>query len=87
MSEKFFSEDEVFNLIINYEVEKIIISEGRWSRNVNSIVQDEDDKFYSLYWEEGLTERQDNYYPKQEVVEVEKKTYEKTIMITEWVKI
>jgi hypothetical protein len=35
-------------------------------------------------WEEGLTENQENEFYNQPY-EVEKKTYEKTITVTEWV--
>lgn len=86
MSKK-FSKEEVIDLICNCEVERIEDGEGRWSKYMLSIVEGEDDKFYSLYWEKGLTECQDNYFEAQEAEEVEKRTFEKTITVTEWVKV
>jgi len=55
----------------------------RWSRSATSIVQI-GERYFCLEWEEGLTECQENEYY-EEPYEVEKKTYEKTITVTEWV--
>ncbi|MEG1567899.1 MAG: hypothetical protein RR347_09475 [Anaerovoracaceae bacterium] len=57
----------------------------RWSRSVGSVLE-MCDRYFMLDWEEGLTEYQDNEFYDQPY-EVKKETYEKTISVTEWVKI
>lgn len=85
MSKRHFTESEARELIWECEVD---IEEGdnrRWSRSNTSIVKADDGKFYAIDWEEGLTEYQENEYYAGDYPEVEKKTYEKTITVTEWV--
>lgn len=55
---------------------------GRWSRIVR-VVKQVDNRFFSIYYAEGLTESQDNEYYNQPQ-EVVKHEYEKTIKVTEW---
>lgn len=79
------SERELQSLI--WEFDEVDRDEGenrRWSRSNFSVIAI-GDKFFGLCWEEGLTEMQENEFFDQPY-EVEKRTYEKTIMVTEWIK-
>ncbi len=67
----------------DYEIECTFGENRRWTRSAHSILS-LCDRFFSLDWEEGLTESQENEYMDQPY-EVEKHTYEKTITVTEWV--
>ena len=69
--------------VLEYEVESEYGDNRRWSRSVTTISQI-GDRYFSTNWDEGLTEYQENEYYEQPV-EVQKKTYEKTITVTEWV--
>lgn len=75
------SESEIRELVCN-SIEDQYGDNNRWTRGVESIVQI-GNRFFSICWEEGLTEYQENEYYSQPV-EVEKVTYEKTITVTEW---
>lgn len=75
------SEREIRELICN-SIEDEYGDNNRWTRGVESIVQI-GNRFFSICWDEGLTECQENEYYGQPV-EVEKVTYEKTITVTEW---
>lgn len=75
------SERELSTLVWEYEIER---DNGRWTRSISSVVQLQD-RCFCLNWEEGLTESQENEFYYQPY-EVEKKTYEKTITVTEWIK-
>ncbi|MDD3222319.1 MAG: hypothetical protein PHG07_08020 [Lachnospiraceae bacterium] len=68
----------------DFEVERTKGENRRWSRTVSSICK-LCDRFFKLVWEEGLTECQENEFYDQPY-EVEKRTYEKKITVTEWVK-
>lgn len=59
--------------------------EERWYRCINTIFK-VDNRYFSLVWERGLTECQDNEYMYQPV-EVKLHEYEKTITVREWKKI
>jgi hypothetical protein len=85
MSKRYFTEQEAKELIWDSEVDREEGDDRRWSRSINSIVQTDDGKYYSIDWEQGLTECQENEYYAGEYPEVEKKTYKKTITVTEWV--
>lgn len=68
-----------------FECEKVDEEEGdsgRWSQSIMTVVK-LCDRFFAIDWERGLTERQENEFYNQPY-EVEKNTYEKTIMVTEW---
>ena len=56
---------------------------GRWTQSIESIVE-LCGKYFSLCWERGLTEHQENLFYNQPY-EVKKHEYEKTITVTEWV--
>ena len=78
------SEKEIKMLV--GEFEEIYREEGddrRWSKSIFSVVKI-DNRCFAINWEKGLTECQENEYDSQPV-EVEKKTYEKTITGTEWI--
>lgn len=84
---RYFTEKEVRNLIWDCEVEREEGSNRRWSRSMTSIVEADDGKLYAIDWEQGLTECQQNEYFAGTYPEVEKKTYEKTITVAEWVEV
>jgi len=75
-----FSEEEVEEWAYEGEFE-----EGEQRRWVTSMVTiaEVDGKFYSLNWDRGLTESQEDYYPEQEADEVEQ--IEETIVVKKWV--
>lgn len=77
------TERELSELVWEFEVECNKEDNRRWSRSVETIVKIEE-RFFSICWEEGLTENQDNYFGNQPV-EVKKETYEKTITVTKWI--
>jgi hypothetical protein len=77
------TEREIQELVLDYEVDREEGDNRRWTRSVTSIVQ-LCDKYFSIDWEQGLTECQENEYYNQPY-EVVKHTYEKTITVTEWV--
>lgn len=80
-SKKELTESEIRE-ILGCEIESEYGDNRRWSRSVTTISQI-GDRYFSTDWEEGLTEYQQNEYYEQPV-EVEKVTYEKTIIVTEW---
>lgn len=71
--------------ISEYEIDRENGENRRWSRTVTSILE-MCGRYFSLEWEEGLTEYQDNEFYNQPY-EVVKKTYQKTITVTEWVEV
>jgi len=78
------SERELASLVWDFEeVSREYGDNRRWTRSVTSIIKI-DDRFFCVNWENGLTECQENEFYDQPY-EVEKKTYEKTITVTEWV--
>jgi len=79
------NERELSSLVWEFEeVEREYGDNRRWSRSVTSIVKI-NNRFFCVEWENGLTESQPNEFYNQPY-EVEKKTYEKNITVTEWVK-
>jgi len=85
LKNKTFTEEELQELIqdylftnqgdkIEYEIIDTIYDDelNRWSRNVQTIIKYKN-KYYSILWEEGLTEYQDNGFYEQPY-EVIKKT-------------
>ena len=77
------TKEELTELIWGYDVDTQYGDNRRWSRSVTTIIE-LNGRYFSISWEEGLTEYQDNEYNSQPV-EVKKHTYEKTIAVTEWV--
>jgi hypothetical protein len=79
------TEKELSEVVFGYEVDTEYGDNRRWTRTVTTIVELLG-RFFSIDWEEGLTESQENEFYNQPV-EVKKNTYEKTIVVTEWVAI
>ena len=79
------NEKELKTLVFEFkEVDREYGENRRWTRSVYSVIE-LCGRYFRICWEEGLTEYQENefYYQPEEV---EKKTYEKTITVTKWVK-
>lgn len=77
------SERELKELVFDgYEIERHEGENRRWTRTVESIVE-LCGRTFSISWEEGLTECQENGFYEQPV-EVECHEYEKTITVKEW---
>ena len=76
-------EQELREIMINYEIERKEHDNRRWTRTVESILE-MCNRNFCLIWEEGLTECQENEFYEQPF-EVVKKEYEKTITVTEWI--
>jgi len=79
-----FTKEEVEEHVFLNDVHTYRGGSRRWSRTNETVVK-VDGKFYKLYWEQGLTESQENYFEEQETEEVELKEYEKTIKVSEWI--
>ena len=77
------TEEELSELVYERGIETEEGENRRWSRTNVTIVELEN-RHFSICWEQGLTEMQPNEFYDQPI-EVEKKTYEKTITVTEWV--
>lgn len=77
--------EEISTLVYEYDVETNHGENRRWTRRNTTIVQLMC-RYFSIDWEEGLTECQENEFYDQPI-EVSKKTYEKTITVTEWIPI
>ena len=66
------------------EVEEISGENRRWSQGMQTIFK-VDNRYFSICWEKGLTEMQENeFYDQPE--EVELKEYTKTITVKNWIK-
>jgi hypothetical protein len=87
MGKRYFTSQEVKELVWDNEIETTYGENRRWSRSASSIVEADDGKFYRVYWENGLTESQPNEFFNDTYDEVEQKTYEKTIAVTEWIEV
>jgi hypothetical protein len=77
------TKSELKMVIHEFEFESEFGDNRRWSRGVTTISKI-GDRYFSTNWENGLTENQENEYYEQPI-EVQKKTYPKTITVTEWV--
>lgn len=76
------TEHELRNLVYEFDVDTEYGDNRRWSRTVTTIVE-LCGRFFSIDWEEGLTECQENEFYNQPI-EVKKTTYEKIVTVTEW---
>ena len=74
---------ELSELVYGYAVETDYGENRRWTRTNTTVVKLLG-RYFSVDWEEGLTEYQEDEFYNQPI-EVEKKTYEKTITVTEWI--
>lgn len=63
-NESVFSDDELLELVFEYSDDNIELSEGRWSKRMQSIIKVED-RYFSIEWEKGLTENQEHYFNNQ----------------------
>lgn len=79
------TESELSSLIWEYKVETEKGENRRWSRTNTTIVKLLD-RYFSINWEEGLTEMQPNEFYEQPY-EVKLEEYEKTITVRNWVKV
>ena len=81
-----FTERELKALIWEFdEADCIKGDDGRWSRNITSIIR-LGDRFFSINWEQGLTENQDDYgFTQPEEVRLEEK--EVTVIEKHWINI
>ena len=79
------TEDELSDIVNCYEVSTEYGENRRWSRTVTTIVSLKG-RYFKVVWDEGLTESQEDSFYTQPY-EVEKHTYEKTIIVTEWKRI
>lgn len=83
-SGKELSERELCGLVFDYEFDQAGNGScGRWAEHMNTIVLI-GERYFSIKWDRGLTECQENEFENQPV-EVFKKEYEKTITVTEWI--
>lgn len=79
-----FSEADLEELVFESSCEEIMGEEGRWYRNVTSILKF-DGRVFCINWQEGLTEMQPNDFweqPKEVFVKTELVTVEKTSYIS-----
>lgn len=75
---EYYSHDDP-NLVEAARVEE---EDRRWSRQVNIIFKVNNERFFRIWYDKGLTELQDNEYEEQIAVEVEPKT--RTVVETYW---
>lgn len=64
------------------EIDTLYGENRRWNRSVRTILEI-GGRYFALDWDEGLTECQENEFYSQPV-EVKKREYTKTIVVTEW---
>jgi hypothetical protein len=79
------TKSELSYLVFDYEEDTEEGENRRWSRS-NETICKLGDRYFSVIWEEGLTEMQDNEFYNQPI-EVKKETKRKTITVTNWVAI
>ena len=79
------TEKELSRLVCDFEIDREEGHNRRWTRSVKTIVR-LGKRYFAIDWEEGLTECQENEFYHQPY-EVWKNTYEKTITVTEWIKV
>ena len=73
------TEDEVRNLVFREAYEVTAGENRRWSRTISSLFEYED-RLFMIYWEQGLTESQENTFYDQPY-EVEKTVTTRTIEV------
>ena len=82
LAKEHLTEHELSELVHEYCYEEIKGDDNRWTRNMQTIVNI-GDRFFSIYWQQGLTECQEDEFLDQPI-EVKPHTYEKTITVTDW---
>lgn len=75
-----FHERDLSELVWSNPIDTIEHDERRWTRSVETIIKIQD-RYFSIFWEKGLTENQPNMFDFQPE-EVEKK--EKKVVVTTW---
>lgn len=76
------SEEEIKELLFDgYVVEEIEGDSGRWEKSMTSIVQIKD-RYFSINWQKGLTEMQEDSFPELSPEEVT--PYEEQIVVKKW---
>lgn len=70
---------------VGTEVDQIENDTGRWTTYMTTVFEI-GNRYFAIDWDRGLTECQENEYCSQPV-EVTKREYKRTIMVTEWVPI
>lgn len=79
------TEEEIEQLTCSdYVIDSVNNETRRWTVNKDSIVQ-LGGRTFSIYWDQGLTEYQENHYESQVPVEVKQIT--KTVEVKEWVEL
>lgn len=76
-----FTEREVRELMCNFEYDRIEGSDRRWSKEVTVILHIAD-SYFSITYDKGLTECQEDYFDTTSLTEVE--PYEETIIMLKW---
>lgn len=80
-----FTEDEIVELIWEFnEVERIEGENRRWSRWVDVVIEVKG-RYFMTGYDEGLTEYQDNEYYESYVKEVT--PVERTVVVKDWVEV
>lgn len=79
------TEEELKTLVWDYQVDIQEGDSGRWTKSMRSIVE-LCDELYSIDYEQGLTECQENEYPYQPV-KVKRVELTKTITVIEYVEV
>lgn len=75
------TEDELEDLIFDYQIEEFEGDRGRWVVGTQSIIRLRD-KYFAIDWFKGLTEYQENEIDDQPY---EVKKVEKMVPVTEWI--
>lgn len=79
-------EEIIETLIWDYRIDEIEHDEHRWTKTIETIVEVQN-RLFSICWERGLTEYQENIYDDAEVREVEKHTKTVTTIVTTYLPI
>lgn len=79
------TERELRSLVYEYEISSEEGGDHRWVRDMSTVVE-LCGRTFEIDWYKGLTEMQEDEFYDQPF-EVEKREYEKTITVTEWVKV
>ena len=83
---KHFTEREAMDAVYEHEVDRKCEDDRRWSRTVHSIVE-LDGHHYSIDWDEGLTEMQDDEFFEGDYSEVRPQTTVTAQVVTRWVSV
>lgn len=59
-----FSKEELRDLVFEYSDDEIVKYEGRWTKDISSIIKVED-RYFLIEWKKALTENQEHEFYKQ----------------------